>query len=175
MMVFFFMFFRNPRRPLELNDMNIISPADGKIVVIEEIDEKQFFFDKRIQVSIFMSPTVPHINKSPISGIIKSTHYQRGKHMVAFHPKSSDLNECNTFVIEKKGFFTIAVKQIAGAVARRIVAYAKEGEEIEQGGELGFIKFGSRVDLFLPLNMRVNVNLDEKVKAGYSVIASYQE
>jgi len=148
---------------------------DGKIVVIEEIQEKQYFFDNRIQVSIFMSPTVPHVNKSPLSGIIKSVKYSKGKHMVAFHPKSSDLNESNTFIIEKEGKFTIALKQIAGAVARRIISYKTEGQEIKQGEEIGFIKFGSRVDLFLPPDMHINVNLKDKVKAGLSVIASFPD
>lgn len=163
-------FFRNPIRLIPQKQDNLIyAPADGKIVAIEETTEQEFFHDKRIQVSIFMSPVNVHVNRIPVSGKIVYQKYHRGKYLVAFHPKSSLENEHNTVVIDQ-GRFAILLKQIAGAVARRIVWYASEGDTVEQGQELGFIKFGSRVDVFLPLNAKVSVKIGDKVKGNVDVI-----
>lgn len=164
-------FFRIPHRKLVLSDNHIIAPADGKVVVIEEVEEKEYFKDKRIQVSIFMSPANVHVNRSPISGVVKYQKYHPGLYLVAWHPKSSEENERNSVVIENDGF-EILIRQIAGKVARKIRWYLNEGDEIEQGGELGFIKFGSRVDLFLPLGTKIDVNLKQKVKGGITVIGT---
>ncbi len=163
-------FFRYPKRFLVADDTIVIAPADGKIVAIEEVYEPEYFKDKRLQVSIFMSPTNVHINWTPISGEVKYTKYHPGKYLVAWHPKSSEKNERNSVVIEDDGF-EILVRQIAGALARRIVNYCEEGDEIEQGKQLGFIKFGSRVDLFLPIGTKLEVSLREKVKGNKTVIA----
>jgi phosphatidylserine decarboxylase len=167
-------FFRIPNRKIEINDNSILCPADGEVVVIEEVEETEFLKEKRLQVSIFMSPLNVHCNRYPISGIIKYFKYHAGLYLVAWHPKSSTENERTTVVIEDKQRRSILVRQIAGAVARRIVCYSKECNTITQGEELGFIKFGSRVDLFLPLNVKINVQLKQKVQGGINVIAFFE-
>ncbi|MGK0365867.1 MAG: phosphatidylserine decarboxylase [Saprospiraceae bacterium] len=164
-------FFRNPVRQILSADDNIIyAPADGKVVVIEETHEGEYFKDKRLQVSIFMSPVNVHVNRNPISGIVSYFKYHPGKYLVAWHPKSSTENERTTTVINN-GETEILMRQIAGAVAKRIVNYLSVGEEVEQGKDMGFIKFGSRVDLFLPLGTKLNVTLNEKVKGNKTIIA----
>lgn len=164
-------FFRNPKRPLVLNDKQIVAPADGKIVVIEEVEEPEYFKDKRLQVSIFMSPLNVHVNRYPISGTVKYAKYHPGKFLVAWHPKSSTENERTTVVVENKSI-AVLFRQIAGAVAKRIVLYSKEGEEAIQGADYGFIKFGSRIDIFLPLGTKVDVSLNQKVKGNQTIIAT---
>ncbi len=164
-------FFRMPYRELYIDADTVLCPADGTIVAIEEVIEEEYFKDKRIQVSVFMSPNNVHVNRYPVSGKIVYTNYWPGSFLVAWHPKSSTENERNTVVVEHHSYGAILVRQIAGALARRIVCYAKTGERIEQGRELGFIKFGSRVDLFLPLTAEIKVTLDEKVKGGITTIA----
>lgn len=166
-------FFRNPSRNTIINENHIIAPADGKVVIIEEADEPEYFKGKRLQISIFMSPLNVHVNRNPASGIIKFFKYHPGKYLVAWHPKSSTLNERTTVVLEAKNKKEVLYRQIAGAVARRIVWYVKEGQQVEQGAEYGFIKFGSRIDLFLPLDTKVKVNLDQKVVGGETVIAEW--
>lgn len=165
------MFFRHPSRLLNNHDKHFISPADGKVVVIEEVFEKEYFNEKRLQVSVFMSPTNVHVNRHPISGTIEYAKYHPGKYLVAWHPKSSELNERNTIVI-KNDDTDLLLRQIAGKFARKIVSYATPGEEVTQGSELGFIKFGSRVDLFLPIGTQIDVKLNQKVKGGVTVLAS---
>jgi phosphatidylserine decarboxylase len=164
-------FFRNPKRTTPKNENHLIAPVDGKVVIIEEVYEKEYFKDRRLQVSIFMSPLNVHVTRYTMSGIVKFSKYHPGKYLVAWHPKSSELNERTTIVLENKTFGEILYRQIAGAVARRIVNYAKEGEEVTQGEDAGFIKFGSRVDLFLPLNTALDVKLNEVVKGGVQTIA----
>jgi len=164
-------FFRNPYIEVKKNDKHVICPADGKVVVIEETEETEYLKDKRIQVSVFMSPINVHVNRNPISGIVSYFKYHPGKFLVAWHPKSSTENERTTVVIENKSGVSILFRQIAGALARRIVCYSKEGEPAEQGEEFGFIKFGSRVDVFLPLGTEVKVGLGEVVKGGITVLA----
>jgi phosphatidylserine decarboxylase len=164
-------FFRNPKRNTVPNDSNIISPVDGKVVVIEEVFEKEYFKDKRLQVSIFMSPLNVHVTRYAISGSVVFSKYHPGKYLVAWHPKSSELNERTTVVVENKTVGQILYRQIAGAVARRIVNYAKVGDETIQGADAGFIKFGSRVDLFLPLGTKIKVQKDQIVKGGEDCIA----
>ena len=166
-------FFRNPKRVTPVNSNKVIAPADGKIVVLEETVEHEFFKDKRIQVSIFMSPFNVHVNRYPISGEVKFTKYHPGKFLVAWHPKSSIENERTTIVIESEKTGPILLRQIAGAVAKRIVLYAKKGEKCSQGDDMGFIKFGSRVDLFLPLDAKINIKMNDTVKGGQTVIASF--
>lgn len=166
-------FFRSPKRNIVINDNCIIAPADGKVVVIEEVTESEYFKDKRIQVSIFMSPINVHINRYPVSGIVKYSKYHPGLFLVAWHPKSSTDNERTTIVVEHKNGQSVLFRQIAGAMARRIVNYAKESDNAVQGSEFGFIKFGSRVDLLLPTSVKINVNLEQKVTGGESVIASF--
>ncbi len=164
-------FFRNPNREVHVADNNLIyAPADGKIVVIEEAQENEYFGDKRMQVSIFMSPMNVHVNRNPISGTVNYFKYHPGKYLVAWHPKSSSENERTTVVVGN-GDFEIMMRQIAGALAKRIVNYLEEGEEVLQGKDFGFIKFGSRVDLFLPLNAKIEVDLNQKVKGNRTVIA----
>jgi len=164
-------FFRSPKREIVIPDDNIVyAPADGKIVAIEEVQENEYFDDKRIQISIFMSPTNVHVNRNPIGGTINYFKYHPGKYLVAWHPKSSTENERTTVVIGN-GEVEILLRQIAGAVAKRIVNYVEEGEKVIQGKEMGFIKFGSRVDLFLPLNTQIEVALNQKVKGNRTVIA----
>ncbi|MCK0132053.1 phosphatidylserine decarboxylase family protein [Flavobacteriaceae bacterium F08102] len=167
-------FFRNPKRITKLNDFHIVAPVDGKVVVIEEVLEKEYFNDKRRQISIFMSPLNVHVTRYPISGVIKFSKYHPGKYLVAWHPKSSEENERTTIVVENKTVGPILFRQIAGAMARRIVNYAKEGENAIQGNDSGFIKFGSRVDVFIPLDMKVNIELNQKTKGGETIIASYE-
>lgn len=169
--VFLLFFFRLPARHLEPDPGLIYAPADGKVVVIEETQENEYFKDKRLQVSIFMSPFNMHSNRYPVSGRIKYVEYHPGNYMVAWHPKSSELNERSTIVIETAGGTEILVRQIAGAVARRIVTYAKANQEVKQGDELGFIKFGSRVDIFLPLGTEIEIPILQQVKANKSIIA----
>jgi len=166
-------FFRSPDRNITANENIIVAPADGKVVVIEEVEETEFFKGKRKQVSIFMSPLNVHVNWYPISGIVKYYKYHPGDYLVAWHPKSSTLNERTTVVIEHSNNKEVMVRQIAGAVARRIVCYSVEKDTIMQGDQLGFIKFGSRVDLFLPLDAEIKVNLDQKVVGCKTVIASF--
>lgn len=171
--LFLIFFFRIPRKRIAIqNDQFVIAPASGKIVAIEEVFEPEYFQDKRIQVSIFMSPTNVHVNLNPISGIVKYTKYHPGKYLVAWHPKSSTKNERYTTVIGHKEHDTdILVRQIAGKVARKIKNYLDEGEQVLQGKELGFIKLGSRVDLFLPVGTKINVKLKEKVVGGKTILA----
>jgi len=167
-------FFRNPNRPVIINENNIIAPADGKVVVIEEVTENEYFKDKRIQLSIFMSPINVHINRYPISGIVKYSKYHPGLFLVAWHPKSSTDNERTTIVVEHKNGKEVLFRQIAGAMARRIVNYSKEGDTALQGDEFGFIKFGSRVDILLPLDIKINVSLEQPVKGRQTVIATFE-
>ena len=167
-------FFRNPKRNIVLNENHIIAPADGKLVVIEEVMETEYFNEKRLQISIFMSPINVHINRFPISGLVKYSKYHPGLFLVAWHPKSSLENERTTIVVEHKNGQAVLFRQIAGALARRIVNYSKEGQIAIQGDEFGFIKFGSRVDLFLPLNVKVKVNLNQKVCGRETIIASFE-
>jgi phosphatidylserine decarboxylase len=164
-------FFRLPKRILTPDDSLIICSADGEVVAVEEVDESEFFKDKRIQVSVFMSPNNVHVNWSPISGIVKYMKYHPGKYLVAWHPKSSTENERTTIVVENEKGVQVLIRQIAGAMARRIVCYAREGNTIRQGDEIGFIKFGSRVDLFLPLDSDIKVSLGQKVTGKKTVIA----
>jgi phosphatidylserine decarboxylase len=169
--IFILFFFRLPARHLEPDPGLIYAPADGKVVVIEETIENEYFKDNRLQISIFMSPFNMHSNRYPVSGHIKYVNYHPGNYMVAWHPKSSELNERSTIVIETEKGTEILVRQIAGAVARRIVTYAKMDQTVTQGDELGFIKFGSRVDVFLPLGTEVEVPILQQVKANKSIIA----
>jgi phosphatidylserine decarboxylase len=169
--VFLLFFFRLPARNLEPDPGLIYAPADGKVVVIEETDEPEYFKDKRLQVSIFMSPFNMHSNRYPVSGHIKYVEYHPGHNMVAWHPKSSELNERSTIVIETACGKEILIRQIAGAVARRIVTYAKANQDVKQGDELGFIKFGSRVDVFLPVGTEIEIPILQQVKANKSIIA----
>jgi phosphatidylserine decarboxylase len=164
-------FFRNPFITLPNEDKLVFAPADGKVVVIEETTETEYLNDRRKQVSIFMSPVNVHINRSPIAGIVEFFKYHPGKYLVAWHPKSSTENERTTMVISHKSGIKILVRQVAGAVARRIKWYVKEGTQLAQGGEFGFIKFGSRVDVYLPLDAEILVSIGEKTKAGRTPIA----
>lgn len=165
-------FFRNPKRTFILNEDQILSPVDGKVVVIEEVYEGEYFKDKRLQVSIFMSPINVHVTRYPMGGIIKFSKYHPGKFLVAWHPKASEENERTTIVVENKSFGEVLYRQIAGALAKRIVNYAEEGMQVIQGTDAGFIKFGSRVDLFLPLGTPINVVLNQKAIGGKTVIAT---
>lgn len=166
-------FFRIPHREFITGDNHIIAPADGRIVVVEETMEKEYFNDKRIQVSIFMSPANVHVNRTPVSGVVTYQKYHPGKYLVAWHPKSSEKNERNTVVIEHDDTgMEILVRQIAGKLARKIRWYLNEGDEVTQNAELGFIKFGSRVDMFLPLGTKIDVNINQKVKGGQTVIGT---
>ena len=164
-------FFRNPNRNTILNDQHLLAPVDGKIVIIEEVYEKEYFKDQRLQVSIFMSPLNVHVTRYPMSGKINFSKYHPGKYLVAWHPKSSELNERTTIVVENEQFGEVLYRQIAGAVARRIVNYAQVGDSAVQGEDAGFIKFGSRVDVFLPAGTAVNVALDQVVRGGETIIA----
>jgi phosphatidylserine decarboxylase len=165
-------FFRNPKRIAIRNSDHILAPVDGKVVVIEEVYEGEFFKDKRLQVSIFMSPINVHVTRYAMDGIIKFSKYHPGKFLVAWHPKASEENERTTIVIENETFGQVLYRQIAGALARRIVNYAKEGMQVVQGTDAGFIKFGSRVDLFLPLGTPINVVLNQKAIGGKTIIAT---
>lgn len=164
-------FFRNPTFKIVRNDKHVLAPADGKVVVIEDTVETEYFKEKRKQISIFMSPINVHVNRNPISGVVKFCKYHAGKYLVAWHPKSSTENERTTIVIEKPDGVQVLFRQIAGAMARRIKWYVNEGDTVEQGSEFGFIKFGSRVDVYLPLDAKVNVNIGDKTKGGRTVIA----
>ena len=165
-------FFRNPRRNTVMHAEHILAPADGKVVVIEEVEDNEFFKGKRRQISIFMSPLNVHVTRYPISGKIIYSKYHPGKFLVAWHPKSSEENERTTIVIENDTVGKIMYRQIAGAVARRIVNYAKADQTAVQGADAGFIKFGSRIDVLVPLDMKVHVGLDQKTIGGETVIAS---
>lgn len=165
-------FFRNPKRIAVRNSDHILAPVDGKVVVIEEVYEGEYFKDKRLQVSIFMSPINVHVTRYAMDGIIKFSKYHPGKFLVAWHPKASEENERTTVVIENETFGAILYRQIAGALARRIVNYAQEGMQVVQGTDAGFIKFGSRVDLFLPLGTPINVELNQKAIGGKTIIAT---
>lgn len=168
--LFIVSFFRIPKRVFTISESEVVSPADGKVVAIEEIIDQEYFHDTRIQVSIFMSPANVHVNRNPISGIVQYSQYHKGKYLVAWHPKSSTENERYSAVIQNaRG--TVLVKQIAGALAKRICNYLTVGDEVKQGEELGFIKFGSRVDVLLPLNATINVKLNQNVLGGITVIA----
>jgi phosphatidylserine decarboxylase len=164
-------FFRNPKREVTINDNHIIAPVDGKVVVIEEVFESEYFKDKRLQVSIFMSPINVHVTRYAVNGKVKFSKYHPGKYLVAWHPKASTENERTTVVIDNPVFGEILYRQIAGALARRIINYAEEGMQVVQGTDAGFIKFGSRVDLFLPLGTQINVKLNEKAVGGKTIIA----
>ena len=164
-------FFRKPSFEIILDEKNIYAPADGKIVVIEEVQENEYFKNKRIQISIFMSPFNVHSNKFPISGEVKYTKYHPGLFLMAWHPKSSTKNERNTIVVQHKNGIEIMCTQIAGFLARRICSYASIGQKAKQGEEFGFIKFGSRVDIFLPLDTAILVQLNQNVSAGKTIIA----
>ncbi len=164
-------FFRNPKRHTHPNNKHALSPVDGKVVVIEEVMENEVFKDKRIQVSVFMSPINVHVTRFPIGGNISYSKYHPGKFLVAWHPKSSEENERTTVVVENESFGKVLYRQVAGALAKRIVNYAKIDTSAEQGDDSGFIKFGSRVDLFLPLDVDIKVELNQKVRGGESIIA----
>ena len=171
-LLFIVSFFRIPSRVLTILDGAIIAPADGKVVVIEETHDVEYFKDRRLQVSIFMSPANVHVNRVPFNGEVIYNQYHKGKYLVAWDPKSSTENERHSVVI-RQGNLEVLVKQIAGAVAKRIVNYLEVGEKVKQGEEMGFIKFGSRVDLLLPVGTKLHVSLNEKVKGGVTVIASH--
>jgi len=164
-------FFRNPKRETPININHLIAPVDGKVVIIQEVYEKEYFKDQRLQVSIFMSPLNVHVTRYTMSGTVRFSKYHPGKYLVAWHPKSSELNERTTIVLKNEVFGEILYRQIAGAVARRIVNYAKVGDQVTQGEDAGFIKFGSRVDLFLPLGTPLDIVLNETVKGGVQTIA----
>jgi phosphatidylserine decarboxylase len=172
LLIIILQFFRNPKRAVIINENEILAPVDGKVVVIEEVFEGEYFKDKRIQVSIFMSPINVHVTRYAISGIVKFSKYHPGKFLVAWHPKASEENERTTIVLENKTFGEILYRQIAGALARRIVNYAEEGMQVIQGEDAGFIKFGSRVDLFLPLGTKIDVVLNQKAIGGKTIIAT---
>ena len=175
LLIIILQFFRNPKRNYILDENQILAPVDGKVVVIEEVYESEYFKDKRIQVSIFMSPINVHVTRYGLSGIVKFSKYHPGKFLVAWHPKASEENERTTIVIENKTFGAILYRQIAGALARRIVNYAQEGMQVIQGEDAGFIKFGSRVDIFLPLGTPINVVLNQKAVGGVTIIATKSE
>ena len=172
MLILVLQFFRNPKRITPKNENHLIAPVDGKVVIIEEVFEKEYFKDKRLQVSIFMSPLNVHVTRYTMSGKVQFSKNHPGKYLVAWHPKSSELNERTTIVLKNEHFGEVLYRQIAGAVARRIVNYAKEGMEVEQGSDAGFIKFGSRVDLFLPLGTPLDISLNDVVKGGIQPIAN---
>ena len=171
LLLFMISFFRIPNRKLTIDTSAVVCPADGKVVVIEETDEVEYYKDRRIQVSIFMSPANVHVNRNPISGDVLYNQYHKGKYLVAWHPKSSTENERHSVVLSN-GKTSILVKQIAGALAKRIVNYLSVGQKVEQGRELGFIKFGSRVDVLLPLGTKINVTIGQVVQGGVTVLAT---
>jgi len=166
-------FFRSPKRKIKEDETHVLCPADGKVVVIEETEETEYFKDKRIQISVFMSPVNVHVNRNPITGVIKYFKYHPGKYLVAWHPKSSTENERTTIVTENSAGIPVLFRQIAGALARRIVWYVKEGDKVKQGEQFGFIKFGSRVDIFLPIGTQVKVAIGDVVKGGHTVLAVF--
>ena len=164
-------FFRNPKRNTIHNDNHVLAPVDGKVVVIEEVYESEYFKENRLQVSVFMSPLNVHVTRYPVNGKVVFSKYHPGKYLVAWHPKSSEENERTTVVVDNSKYGKVLYRQIAGALAKRIVNYANENDSAIQGGESGFIKFGSRVDLFLPLDTNIKVSLNDKVRGGESIIA----
>ena len=164
-------FFRHPNIITSINEKQVLAPADGKVVVIEKTTENEYFKDQRIQISIFMSPLDVHVNRSPVTGIVKFFQYHPGKYLVAWHPKSSTQNERTTMALKLQSGIVILVRQIAGAMARRIKWYVKEGDILPQGGEFGFIKFGSRLDVFLPTNAEIKVAIGDKTTGGKTVLA----
>ena len=166
-------FFRNPVRNTIINEKHIISPVDGKVVNIEKVYEKQYFKDERLQVSIFMSPFNVHVTRYPISGKVNFSKYHPGEYLVAWHPKSSEKNERTTIVLDNEVVGEILYRQIAGALARRIVNYAEVGENVTQGKDAGFIKFGSRVDLFLPVDSILNIEINQHVRGGEDIISEF--
>ena len=165
-------FFRSPKIDINIDANKVYAPADGKVVVIERTHESEYFDKPRMQVSIFMSPLNVHVNRNPVSGIIKMFRYHAGKYLVAWHPKSSTENERTTMVVETAAGIDILVRQIAGAMARRIKYYVNEGDSVTQGEEFGFIRFGSRVDLFLPVEAKIMVEVGQKTTAGETIIAN---
>ncbi|TPV34144.1 phosphatidylserine decarboxylase family protein [Paucihalobacter ruber] len=173
-LVLILQFFRNPKRNTHVNDDHILSPVDGKVVVIEEVFENEYLNEKCLQISVFMSPINVHVTRYPTGGKVVYSKYHPGKYLVAWHPKSSEENERTTVVVENKDFGKILYRQIAGALARRIVNYAKENSQVKQGADSGFIKFGSRVDVFLPLHSNIKVELNQKVTGGETVIATLE-
>ncbi|MES1220028.1 MAG: phosphatidylserine decarboxylase family protein [Bacteroidota bacterium] len=172
LLVFLVSFFRIPTRTLTVQENAIVAPADGKVVAIEEVQADEYFNDRRIQVSIFMSPLNVHVNRNPVTGDVAYSQYHKGKYLVAWHPKSSTENERHTIVYRKNGK-EVLTKQIAGALAKRIVNYLQTGQKVKQTDEMGFIKFGSRVDVLLPVGTTVNVQLDQVVKGGVTVLAKW--
>ena len=172
LLIFLISFFRIPTRNFTINEDAIVAPADGKVVAIEEVQADEYFNDRRIQVSIFMSPLNVHVNRNPVSGDVAYSQYHKGKYLVAWHPKSSTENERHTIVYRKDGK-EVLTKQIAGALAKRIVNYLQTGQKVKQADEMGFIKFGSRVDLLLPLDARVHVKIGDKPKGGVTVVATW--
>lgn len=172
LLLFIISFFRIPNRTLTIREDAIIAPADGKVVVIEEVQADEYFTDRRIQVSIFMSPLNVHVNRNPVKGEVAYSQYHKGKYLVAWHPKSSTENERHS-VVYRKGGKEILVKQIAGALAKRISNYLQSGQQAEQGAEMGFIKFGSRVDILLPLDARIHVKIGDKPQGGVTVVATW--
>ena len=172
LLIFVFSFFRIPKRLFTSGEDSIIAPADGTVVAVEEVQADEYFTDKRLQLSIFMSPLNVHVNRNPVSGEVVYSQYHPGKYLVAWHPKSSTENERYSVVYKNNGK-EILVKQIAGALAKRIVNYLKPGQEVKQGEEMGFIKFGSRVDLLLPLGTEIDVKINQKVKGGVTVLARW--
>jgi phosphatidylserine decarboxylase len=176
--IFFFVmilqFFRNPSVEVPVNPNHVIAPADGKVVVIEEVEEPEYFKGKRKQISIFMSPINVHVNRNPISGIVKFVKYHPGLYLVAWHPKASTENERTTIVIQHQNGAEVLMRQIAGALARRICWYVSERQIVKQGEEFGFIKFGSRVDIFVPLDAEVKVSMNQVTKGGQTVIAAFK-
>jgi phosphatidylserine decarboxylase len=173
LLLFIISFFRVPSRNMSIGEKLVVSPADGKVVVIEEIFDQEYFKDKRLQVSIFMSPANVHQNRTPVSGEVVYSQYHKGKYLVAWNPKSSTENERHSVVI-KNPTAEILVKQIAGAVAKRIVNYLKVGQEVDQSAEMGFIKFGSRVDVLLPVGTKINVKLNQHVQGGVTILANLE-
>lgn len=172
LLLFMISFFRVPKRQLVIGENLVICPADGKVVVIEEMVDEEYFKDRRLQISIFMSPANVHQNRVPVSGEVVYNQYHKGKYLVAWHPKSSTENERHSVVI-RNGKAEVLVKQIAGALAKRIVNYLSVGQKVEQSAEMGFIKFGSRVDVLLPVGTKVNVHLNQTVKGGITVLATF--
>lgn len=166
-------FFRNPKRTVVLDDTSIVSPVDGKVVVIEKVTENEYFKGERLMISVFMSPINVHVTRYPVGGKVSYSKYHPGKYLVAWHPKASEENERTTVVVDHKNGKQVMHRQIAGALAKRIVNYAQENTAVVQGSESGFIKFGSRVDIYLPLDTPVEVSLNQKVKGGTSVLARF--
>jgi phosphatidylserine decarboxylase len=168
-------FFRNPKRNTILDDNTIVSPVDGKVVVIEKVQENEYFKGERLMISVFMSPINVHVTRYPVGGSVTYSKYHPGKYLVAWHPKASEENERTTVVVTHKNGTPVMHRQIAGALAKRIVNYAKEQTDVIQGGESGFIKFGSRVDIYLPVDTPVEVALNQKVRGGESILARFND